>query len=270
MRLGDGWEDILPPSYSKQNIFFICGEYVGPAVTSRDALSVNWCLGDEDVEVLDGDEGFVTDGCLEKNKRDPTVLHHSDVVCLNGLWVEERGFQAHIFRSLSKAFTLHVCHLVPSPEKRKAWSGAQSRRLIVFHSGTDNNTCSGSAASIDTLIFHDLGFACLRVSVCKCPCLVLCASSLFLLAEQDEFLWLESEEAEVLAVELDLTEHTEGTSALGGLHLGLAVKKPTAHVSPSNKVRLATPFRSCMRPLRVPAGLLSRMWRIWISTTTKT
>jgi len=62
MRLGDGWEDILPPSYRKQNIFFICGDYVGPAVTSHDALSVNWCLGDEDVEVLDGDEGFVTNG----------------------------------------------------------------------------------------------------------------------------------------------------------------------------------------------------------------
>lgn len=47
---------------------------------------------------------------------------------------------------------------------------------------------------------------------------------------QDEFLWLESEEAEVLAVELDLTEHTEGTSALGGFDLGLTVNPTDAEL----------------------------------------
>ncbi|XP_068572660.1 adenosine deaminase domain-containing protein 2 isoform X2 [Cebidichthys violaceus] len=65
MRLGDGWEDILPPSYQKHNIFFLRGDYVGPVVTSsrrHDKLSVNWCLGDKDVEVLDSDKGFVIDG----------------------------------------------------------------------------------------------------------------------------------------------------------------------------------------------------------------
>ncbi|XP_075957356.1 adenosine deaminase domain-containing protein 2 [Anarhichas minor] len=65
MRLGDGWEDILPPSYQKHNIFCLCGDYVGPVVTSlrrHDELSVNWCLGDKDVEVLDCGKGFVIDG----------------------------------------------------------------------------------------------------------------------------------------------------------------------------------------------------------------
>ncbi|XP_054482461.1 adenosine deaminase domain-containing protein 2 [Anoplopoma fimbria] len=62
MRLGDGWEDFLPPSYKKHNIFFLCGDYVGPVVTSHDDLSLNWCLGDKDVEVLDSGKGFVIDG----------------------------------------------------------------------------------------------------------------------------------------------------------------------------------------------------------------
>ncbi|KAK5918211.1 hypothetical protein CgunFtcFv8_002993 [Champsocephalus gunnari] len=65
MRLGDGWEDILPSSYKKKhNIFFLCGDYVGPAVISpkHDSLSVNWCLGDKDVEVLDSSDGRIVDG----------------------------------------------------------------------------------------------------------------------------------------------------------------------------------------------------------------
>lgn len=36
---------------------------------------------------------------------------------------------------------------------------------------------------------------------------------------QDESLWLESEEAEVLSVELDLTDRTDGIDALGGFSL---------------------------------------------------
>ncbi|XP_074467492.1 adenosine deaminase domain-containing protein 2 [Sebastes fasciatus] len=64
MRLGNGWEDFLPPFYGKHNIFFLCGDYVRPAVTSpqHNNLSVNWCLGDKDVEVLDSNDGFVIDG----------------------------------------------------------------------------------------------------------------------------------------------------------------------------------------------------------------
>uniref|UniRef100_A0A8C2X0G0 Adenosine deaminase domain containing 2 n=1 Tax=Cyclopterus lumpus TaxID=8103 RepID=A0A8C2X0G0_CYCLU len=62
MRLGDGWEDVLPPSYRKQNLIFLCGDYVGPVVTSHDDLSVNWCLGDSAVEVLDSGKGLVING----------------------------------------------------------------------------------------------------------------------------------------------------------------------------------------------------------------
>ncbi|XP_071316461.1 adenosine deaminase domain-containing protein 2 [Trachinotus anak] len=63
-RLGDGWEHFLPPSYKKHNIFFLCGDYVGPVVTHQkhDDLSINWCLGDKDIEVLDSSKGFIIDG----------------------------------------------------------------------------------------------------------------------------------------------------------------------------------------------------------------
>ncbi|KAA8586746.1 hypothetical protein FQN60_000582 [Etheostoma spectabile] len=63
MRLGDGWEDFLPPSYKKQNITFICGHYVGPIVASPQHadLSINWCLGDKDIEVLDSSKGIIID-----------------------------------------------------------------------------------------------------------------------------------------------------------------------------------------------------------------
>ncbi|XP_068457161.1 adenosine deaminase domain-containing protein 2 [Clinocottus analis] len=62
MRLGDGWEDFLPPSYRKHNIFFLCDDSVGPVETAHSDLSVNWCLGDKGVEVLDSGKGFVIDG----------------------------------------------------------------------------------------------------------------------------------------------------------------------------------------------------------------
>ncbi|XP_062288518.1 adenosine deaminase domain-containing protein 2 [Scomber scombrus] len=63
-RLGDGWKHLVPPPYKKHNIFFLCGDHVGPVVTSpqRDSLSVNWCLGDKDIEVLDSTSGFIVDG----------------------------------------------------------------------------------------------------------------------------------------------------------------------------------------------------------------
>ncbi|XP_049448108.1 adenosine deaminase domain-containing protein 2 isoform X2 [Epinephelus fuscoguttatus] len=66
MRLGDGWEDVLPPTYKKRNIHFLCGDYVGPVVTSpqHDDLSINWCRGDKDIEVLDSSNGLIIDGVL--------------------------------------------------------------------------------------------------------------------------------------------------------------------------------------------------------------
>ncbi|XP_035998790.1 adenosine deaminase domain-containing protein 2 [Fundulus heteroclitus] len=63
-RLGDGWEGVLPPFYKKQDIIFLSGDYVGPAATSQtyDNLSINWCLGDEDIEVLDSSKGVIVEG----------------------------------------------------------------------------------------------------------------------------------------------------------------------------------------------------------------
>lgn len=63
-RLGDEWEGLLPPSYKMHRIFIHCGVSVRRVANSQwyDKLSVNWCLGDKDVEVLDSSKGFITDG----------------------------------------------------------------------------------------------------------------------------------------------------------------------------------------------------------------
>ncbi|XP_073335981.1 adenosine deaminase domain-containing protein 2 [Pagrus major] len=63
-RLCDQHEVFLPPSYKKHNIFFLCGDYVRPGVASpqHNDLSINWCLGDKDIEVLDSSKGFIIDG----------------------------------------------------------------------------------------------------------------------------------------------------------------------------------------------------------------
>uniref|UniRef100_A0A3Q3MVC7 Adenosine deaminase domain containing 2 n=1 Tax=Mastacembelus armatus TaxID=205130 RepID=A0A3Q3MVC7_9TELE len=60
-RLTGEWEDLLPPSYKKQNIIFLCGDYVGPIVAStvHNDLSINWCLGDKDIEIVDSSKGFI-------------------------------------------------------------------------------------------------------------------------------------------------------------------------------------------------------------------
>lgn len=50
---------------------------------------------------------------------------------------------------------------------------------------------------------------------------------------QVESLWLESEDADVLSVELDLTEWTDGTDARGGVGLGLAMTPTDAELLPS-------------------------------------
>ncbi|XP_071402085.1 adenosine deaminase domain-containing protein 2 [Centroberyx affinis] len=63
-RLGDGWEDPLAPPYRKQKIFFLCGDQVGPILISpqHEHLSINWCLGDQDIEVLDSGNGYIING----------------------------------------------------------------------------------------------------------------------------------------------------------------------------------------------------------------
>ncbi|KAM4726282.1 adenosine deaminase domain-containing protein 2 [Anableps anableps] len=68
-RLGDGWEEVLPLSYKKQDIIFLSGDYVGPAETSQkhDNLSINWCFGDEDIEVLDSSKGIAVEGSPSVN-----------------------------------------------------------------------------------------------------------------------------------------------------------------------------------------------------------
>ncbi|XP_019719775.1 adenosine deaminase domain-containing protein 1 isoform X2 [Hippocampus comes] len=59
--LGDGWEDILPPFYKKYDISFLCCEEATPIEVSpqHDVLSINWCFGDKDIEVVDSSKGFI-------------------------------------------------------------------------------------------------------------------------------------------------------------------------------------------------------------------
>ncbi|XP_049597975.1 adenosine deaminase domain-containing protein 2 [Syngnathus scovelli] len=59
--LGNGWEDILPPFYKKYDTRFLCCEEVKPIEESpqHDVLSINWCLGDKDIEVVDSRKGFI-------------------------------------------------------------------------------------------------------------------------------------------------------------------------------------------------------------------
>lgn len=63
-RLDDALQDSLPSSYRKHNISFVSGNYVGPAVASAQYtdLSINWCLGDKDIEVVDSTTGLIIDG----------------------------------------------------------------------------------------------------------------------------------------------------------------------------------------------------------------
>ncbi|KAM9332833.1 adenosine deaminase domain-containing protein 2 [Pholidichthys leucotaenia] len=54
----------LPLFYKKHDIVVLCGEYLGPVDTSlwQNDLSINWCVGDKDIEVLDSREGFIIEG----------------------------------------------------------------------------------------------------------------------------------------------------------------------------------------------------------------
>ncbi|KAF7662533.1 hypothetical protein LDENG_00233480 [Lucifuga dentata] len=63
-RMGVGWEDHLPPLYKKHNIFVCCSDPEGPVANfpKCDSLSINWCLGDKDIEVLDSGTGYIIDG----------------------------------------------------------------------------------------------------------------------------------------------------------------------------------------------------------------
>lgn len=59
-RLGTGWTDALPPPFKQTSIFFLSGENVGPGKNNEYCkdLSVNWCLGDSSIEILDSTTGY--------------------------------------------------------------------------------------------------------------------------------------------------------------------------------------------------------------------
>ncbi|KAK7926345.1 hypothetical protein WMY93_008655 [Mugilogobius chulae] len=61
-RLGDGWEDLLPQPFRKHNIHFVCGEQVSSDLSSVNSQhSLNWSLGDRDIEVLDSTKGRISE-----------------------------------------------------------------------------------------------------------------------------------------------------------------------------------------------------------------
>ncbi|XP_063043111.1 adenosine deaminase domain-containing protein 2 isoform X2 [Engraulis encrasicolus] len=62
-RLGEGWQGSLRAPYKASAIFFLPGDNIGPLLPSdrcRD-LSLNWCRGDETIEVLDATAGYTVD-----------------------------------------------------------------------------------------------------------------------------------------------------------------------------------------------------------------
>lgn len=63
-QLDDSLLEFLPPPFKKQDVIFLhCDIAALTDDPSRHGdRSVNWCLGDEDIEVLDGTTGFVVDG----------------------------------------------------------------------------------------------------------------------------------------------------------------------------------------------------------------
>ncbi|XP_064205453.1 adenosine deaminase domain-containing protein 2 isoform X2 [Anguilla rostrata] len=63
-RLGEGWLGQLTHPFRHQKIFFFSGENVGPLVCSTHCknLSLNWCLGDPSIEILDSTNGHTTEG----------------------------------------------------------------------------------------------------------------------------------------------------------------------------------------------------------------
>ncbi|CAL8265792.1 unnamed protein product [Merluccius merluccius] len=62
--LGGGWQQQLAAPYRRQDILVQCG---GGMLSSappshQQTVSLNWCVGDQDIEVLDGASGYVIDG----------------------------------------------------------------------------------------------------------------------------------------------------------------------------------------------------------------
>ncbi|XP_069001740.1 adenosine deaminase domain-containing protein 2 [Embiotoca jacksoni] len=58
-RLADGLEGMLP-SYKQHDILVVSSDCAGSVASSwrPNNLSINWCLGDTDIEVVDGSKGF--------------------------------------------------------------------------------------------------------------------------------------------------------------------------------------------------------------------
>lgn len=63
-RLDDSLVKFLPPPFKKRDISVLQCDRVAPTDddAQRGDLSINWCLGDKDVEVLDAAKGFTVDG----------------------------------------------------------------------------------------------------------------------------------------------------------------------------------------------------------------
>lgn len=70
-RLGTGWNDALPPPFKQTTIFFLSGEPVGPDENTDHCkdLSVNWCLGDSSIEILDSITGYAINKSVILNKQ---------------------------------------------------------------------------------------------------------------------------------------------------------------------------------------------------------
>ena len=62
--MGTDWQQQLAAPYRRQDVLVQCGDRVAPlvALAPEQNLSLNWCAGDQELEVLDGASGYIVDG----------------------------------------------------------------------------------------------------------------------------------------------------------------------------------------------------------------
>lgn len=86
-RLGTGWNDALPPPFKQTTIFFLSGEPVGPDENTDHCkdLSVNWCLGDSSIEILDSITGYAINKSVILNKLMTVFSYGHTVICASYL-----------------------------------------------------------------------------------------------------------------------------------------------------------------------------------------
>ncbi|XP_028848300.1 adenosine deaminase domain-containing protein 2 [Denticeps clupeoides] len=127
-RLGVSWQKALNPPYRESTVTFLSGGRVGPLLPTEACqdLSVNWCLGDSCIEVVDS-----TTGCTIE--RSPFV---------SGPRFYSRLCKRSFYGAFQKVATLADQHLLNFPTYRSAKTAAalyQKTKTLVNQQFLANN-----------------------------------------------------------------------------------------------------------------------------------